>query len=232
MEENDFLKEELLRRAVKQMCEDAYEKEEEMPLHEFSETFEREMETLLESRKRPVYRKRKKYRVLLLAGALIVLSAGTVLAMYPLMRAKMGGIQADVKIDHVEFGLADRKPVTAEEVEKIPFEVKKLDQVPEGFELYQEVLDEEGKGYMAFYRDETDRTLDYSQSCIHTAGIDITGNGTPMKKYSILGKDVYFFTDGIRQSATLEWENYLYAVVGDLSEEEMLELMENLIEKL
>ena len=67
-----------------------------------------------------------------------MLSAGTVL-MYPLMRAKMGGIQADVKIDHVEFGLADRKPVTAEEVEKIPFEVKKLDQVPEGFELYQEV---------------------------------------------------------------------------------------------
>lgn len=51
MAENDFLKEELLRRAVKQMCEDAYEKEEEMPLHEFSETFEREMETLLESRK-------------------------------------------------------------------------------------------------------------------------------------------------------------------------------------
>ena len=63
MAENDFLKEELLRRAVKQMCEDAYEKEEEMPLHEFSETFEREMETLLESRKRPVYRKRKKYQM-------------------------------------------------------------------------------------------------------------------------------------------------------------------------
>ena len=65
MEENDFLKEELLRRAVKQMCEEAYEKEAETPPHTFSETFEREMETLLESREKPGRRKGKKYRVLL-----------------------------------------------------------------------------------------------------------------------------------------------------------------------
>lgn len=232
MEENDFLKEELLRRAVKQMCEDAYEKEEEMPLHEFSETFEREMETLLESRKRPVYRKRKRYRVLLLAGALIVLSAGTVLAMYPLMRAKMGGIQADVKIDHVEFGLADRKPVTAEEVEKIPFEVKKLDQVPEGFELYQEVLDEEGKYYSLDFRTKDGRSLLYVQSCIYTGLTSVTGNGSPMVKYEIGGKDVYTFKDGEEYSAALEWKDYQYVIVGELSEAEILELMQRLIEKL
>lgn len=232
MAENDFLKEELLRRAVKQMCEEAYEKEEEMPLHEFSGAFEREMETLLEKREKPRRKKGKKYRVLLLAGVLIVLSAGTVLAMYPMMRAKMGGIQADVKMDHVEFGLADKKPITEEEMEAIPFEVKKLDQVPEGFELYQEVLDEEGKYYSLDFRTGDGRSLLYMQSCIYTAATSITGDGSPMIKYEIEGKDVYLFTDGTQNSAVLEWENYLYVIAGELPEEEILELMKSLIKKI
>lgn len=232
MEENDFLKEELLRRAVKQMCEEAYEKEAETPPHTFSETFEREMETLLESREKPGRRKGKKYRVLLLAGALIVLSAGTVLAMYPLMRAKMGGMQAEVKTDYVEFGLADKKPVTEKELEKIPFEVKKPDWIPEGFELYQEVLDEEGKYYSLDFRTADGRSLFYMQNCIYTGATSITGDGSPMIKYEMEGKDVYLFSDGTRNSAVLEWEEYLYVMVGELPEEEILELMKNLIKKL
>lgn len=53
-----------------------------------------------------------------------------------------------------------------------------------------------------------------------------------MIKYEMEGKDVYLFSDGTRNSAVLEWEEYLYVMVGELPEEEILELMKNLIKKL
>lgn len=53
-----------------------------------------------------------------------------------------------------------------------------------------------------------------------------------MVKYEMGGKDVYTFKDGEEYSAALEWKDYQYVIVGELSEAEILELMQQLIEKL
>lgn len=109
------------------------------------------------------------------------------------------------------------------------FKKYELAEVPEGYELQDEMY-EEGIGvYHVYYTNEKQQTLVFKQGNKGNNNLgNVTANRKDMEKVTVGGFEGYFIHDTDMNNLILSDEDYTLLFTGDLSKEELLEIAGNL----
>lgn len=164
---------------------------------------------------------RLKFRYLLLAILLLVLSTATVMAYEPLLEF-MESIVCTVFPDRVEI----RGKENAKTEKMGGFMVPSY--IPEGYELIAEITDDVmGTCYLIWEKEEV--TLSYSQFGVDTTNMTMTASESMMMDFMIGEHEGKGFVDdkGVR-TVFFENESCIYMVTGEESYEELVRILEKL----
>lgn len=223
----------LLKDAVKIAVEKDYQKEvtdfPKKDSHTFSPSFEEKMYPLLH-REAPIrYRKRLKFRYLLVAVLVLLFSGMTVLA-NPDIRERIGKYFEQLFDDHTDVSLD-----APEQPKKKEFVKVKPTYIPEGCKLVKEIYESTINKYDILYTDKNGFTLHYMQtpiSLFEDNTFSITSNGTPAQEIDIGGFPAYLITDeyGIH-SLIYVTDNYIFYTSGNINSDELIKIIKSLKKK-
>ncbi|GAB5613911.1 hypothetical protein JCM37172_10140 [Faecalimonas hominis] len=220
----------LLENAVKIAVEKDYKKEvtdfSERDSHTFPPAFEEKMQPLLH-RESPIrYRKRLKFRYLLVAILVLLFGGMTVLA-NPDIRERIGKYFEQLFDDHTDVSFDAPENHKEKEFVKV-----KPTYIPEGCTLVDAEYDSTFETYSLIYEDKNERTFYYEQSSVkffEDSSVSISSDGTPAKKIDISGFPCYLLSDeyGFHTLMYIT-DNYVFQVGGESSSEELIKVIKSL----
>ncbi len=231
----------LLKAAFSQMVEQEYEKRpKEFPKHQFSPQFEHSMEELLRTGKiSDKTEKKDKREFSMLALLRPIRSRRAVLAMVVLMVCMFGATVSGTNPiivwlhnswmeqhgDYVELESREKE----EKSSQGDFQRYELAQIPEGYQLAEEVFDESVGIYYTLYTNEDRSTFTFSQSMKDNGNLgNITANRKDMEQVKIGGFEGYYFKDFDNDNLILSNAEYILVFTGNFSKEEFLEMADKL----
>lgn len=223
----------LLEDAIKIAVEKDYKKEvtdfSDKDIHTFSPAFEEKMQPLLQPKSPARYRKRLKFRYLLVAVLILLFGGMTVLA-NPDVRERIGKYFEQLFDDHTDVSLD--APEQHKEKEFVKVEPT---YIPEGCTLAEEMYEPIINKYDILYTDKNGFTLHYMQAPIsffEDSTFSITSNGTPAQEIDIGGFPAYLITDeyGIH-SLIYVTDNYTFYISGKINSDELIKIIKNLKKK-
>lgn len=220
----------LLENAVKIAVEKDYKKEvtdfSEKDSHTFSPAFEEKMQPLLR-RESPIrYRKRLKFRYLLVAILVLLFGGMTVLA-NPDVRERIGKYFEQLFDDHTDVSLDAPEQHKEKEFVKV-----KPTYIPEGYELIEKAYNKQTQEYILSFVNENGYALHYTQSIPEqweNSPNSITSNGVPAKTLDIGGFPGYLLSDehGV-YSLIYVTDNYIFYASGKVDSEELIKIIQSL----
>lgn len=164
---------------------------------------------------------RLKFRYLLIAALLLVLSTATVMAYEPILEF-MESIVCTIFPDRVEMKGKGNEETAKTGGFMIP------SYIPEGYELISEITDDVlGTCYIIWEKEEA--TLSYSQFGVDTTSMTMTASENVMMDFMIGEYEGKGFADdkGVR-TVFFENEACIYMVTGEESYEELIKMLEKL----
>lgn len=186
----------LLKDAVKIAVEKDYQKEvtdfSDKDIHTFSPAFEEKMQPLLQSKSPVRYRKRLKFRYLLVAVLILLFSGMTVLA-NPDVRERIGKYFEQLFDDHTDVSLDVPENHKEKEFVKV-----KPTYIPEGYTQIEKTYTKQTQEYILSFVNENGDTLHYTQSLPEqweNSPNSITSDGVPAKTLDIGGFPGYLLSD-------------------------------------
>lgn len=231
----------LLKAAFSQMVEQEYEKRpKEFPRHQFSPQFEHSMEELLRTGKiSDKTEKKDKREFSMLALLRPIRSRRAILAMVVLMVCMFGatvnGTNPIIVWLHNSWmeQHGDYVELESREKEEKPsqrgFQKYELTQIPEGYQLAEELFDESIGMYYLFYTNEEENTFTFRQSAKNNGNLgNITANRKDMEPVKVGEFEGYYFKDSDNDNLILSNVEYILAFTGNVSKEEFLEMAEKL----
>lgn len=231
----------LLKAAFSQMVEQEYEKRpKEFPKHQFSPQFEHSMEELLRTGKiSDKTEKKDKREFSMLALLRPIRSRRAVLAMVVLMVCMFGatvsGTNPIIVWLHNSWMEQHRDYVELEnrendaEVSDGEFQKYELTQIPEGYQLTEELFDENIGMYYLYYINEDESTFTFRQSKKDNGNIgNITANRKDMEQVRVGEFEGYYFKDSDNDNLILSNAEYILVFTGNFSKEEFLEMADKL----
>lgn len=203
--------------------------------HDFSKEYRKKIERTIYKRKitegpgflHEGQKGRKiKYRYFLLVAILLILSASTALAVGPI-REKLVQAFYIVYYDNVEVRRDDVEDLNADSGE--PMIVKRPTYIPEGYELFEDDLDESINYLSMRWENEKEELLDYTQYDTRITISTVTSDGSELEQIEINGYDARLVWDNHNNLGTLfyETEEYVYMISGHLSKEELIKILES-----
>lgn len=130
--------------------------------------------------------------------------------------------------DYVEIEGRDNEQEIAEHTSD-SFRKYELTKAPEGYELRDEMYEENIGVYHMFYSDEDDNLFIFKQGGKDNNNLgNVIANRKDMEKVTIGGFEGYFIEDSDVNNLVLSDEETILLFTGDLSKEELLELAGNL----
>lgn len=239
---DDLLKEALQKAmGIKLMAYDnRLEKEEN---HTFSEEYREKMRAMLQGsdgkeEARPIRSiKRKKHirlKAALIAAIIMLMGAVTVLAVEPL-REKVYQIIEKNFSDHTDINVKELgEAIDSEKREITPesFELKRLVNVPEQYEVEYEELVQEVCDYILIYTDDKEESIVYQQQGIeYMDSWSITSDGTGTTTVSVHG-DVGYVLEDEHGWVTVIYphEGYVYSLAGREEAETLAAILETIFE--
>lgn len=187
------------------------------------------MQPLLQSKSPVRYRKRLKFRYLLVAVLILLFGGMTVLA-NPDVRERIGKYFEQLFDDHTDVSLDVPENHKEKEFVKV-----KPTYIPEGCKLVKEIYEPTINKYDILYTDRNKFTLHYMQAPIsffENATFSITSNGTPAQEIDIGGFPAYLITDeyGIH-SLIYVTDNYIFYTSGKINSDELIKIIKSLKKK-
>ena len=231
----------LLKAAFSQMVEQEYEKRpKEFPKHQFSPQFEHSMEELLRTGKiSDKTEKKDKREFSMLALLRPNRSRRSVLAMVVLMVCMFGATVSGTNPiivwlhnswmeQHGDYVELENRENDAE-VSDGEFQKYELTQIPEGYQLTEELFDENIGMYYLYYINEDESTFTFRQSKKDNGNIgNITANRKDMEQVRVGEFEGYYFKDSDNDNLILSNAEYILVFTGNFSKEEFLEMADKL----
>ncbi len=231
----------LLKAAFSQMVEQEYEKRpKEFPKHQFSPQFEHSMEELLRTGKiSDKTEKKDKREFSMLALLRPIRSRRAVLAMVVLMVCMFGATVSGTNPiivwlhnswmeQHGDYVELENRENDAE-VSDGEFQKYELTQIPEGYQLTEELFDENIGMYYLYYINEDESTFTFRQSKKDNGNIgNITANRKDMEQVRVGEFEGYYFKDSDNDNLILSNAEYILVFTGNFSKEEFLEMADKL----
>lgn len=231
----------LLKAAFSQMVEQEYEKRpKEFPRHQFSPQFEHSMEELLRTGKiSDKTEKKDKREFSMLALLRPIRSRRAVLAMVVLMVCMFGAtVNGTNPIivwlydswmeqhgDYVEMESREKEEKPSQGV----FQRYELAQIPEGYQLAEELFDESVGIYYMLYSNEDENTFIFKQGKKENGNFgNVSANRKDMEQVKVGEFEGYYVKDSYTSNLVLSDEEYMLVFIGDLSKEEFLTMAEDL----
>lgn len=220
----------LLEDAVKIAVEKDYKKEvtdfSDKDIHTFSPAFEEKMQPLLHPNSPVRYRKRLKFRYLLVAVLILLFGGMTALA-NPDVRERIGKYFEQLFDDHTDVSLD-----VPEQHKKKEFVKVKPTYIPKGYELIDTEYDDTFETYSLIYDDKDERTFYYKQSSVkffEDSSVSISSDRTPAKKIDIGGFPCYLLSDeyGFHTLIYIT-DNYVFQVGGENNSDELIKVIKSL----
>lgn len=228
----------LLKAAFSQMVEQEYEKRpKEFPKHQFSPQFEHSMEELLRTGKMADKKDDREFSLLALLRP--IRSRRAVLAMVVLMVCLFGATVSGTNPiivwlhdswmeQHGDYVEIENRENDAE-VSDGEFQRYELTQIPEGYQLTEELFDESIGMYYLYYINEDESTFTFRQSKKENGNIgNITANRKDMEQVRVGEFEGYYFKDSDNDNFILSNAEYMLVFTGNLSKEEFIEMAEGL----
>ena len=231
----------LLKAAFSQMVEQEYEtRPKEFPKHQFSPQFEHSMEELLRTGKiSDKTEKKDKREFSMLALLRPIRSRRAVLAMVVLMVCMFGATVSGTNPiivwlhnswmeQHGDYVELENRENDAE-VSDGEFQKYELTQIPEGYQLTEELFDENIGMYYLYYINEDESTFTFRQSKKDNGNIgNITANRKDMEQVRVGEFEGYYFKDSDNDNLILSNAEYILVFTGNFSKEEFLEMADKL----
>lgn len=231
----------LLKAAFSQMVEQEYEKRpKEFPKHQFSPQFEHSMEEILRTgRMADKAEKKDKREFSMLALLRPIRSRRAVLAMVVLMVCLFGATVSGTNPiivwlhdswmeqhgDYVEIENREKGSKRSDEA----FQKYELTQIPEGYQLVEELFDESIGIYYLYYVNEEEDTFTFRQSMKDNKNLgNITANRKDMEQVKVGEFEGYYVKDSDNDNFILSNAQYMLIFTGNLSKEEFLAMAEGL----
>ena len=220
----------LLKDAVKIAVEKDYQKEvtdfSDKDIHTFSPAFEEKMQPLLQSKSPVRYRKRLKFRYLLVAVLILLFSGMTVLA-NPDVRERIGKYFEQLFDDHTDVSLDVPENHKEKEFVKV-----KPTYIPEGYTQIEKTYTKQTQEYILSFVNENGDTLHYTQSLPEqweNSPNSMTSDGVPSKTLDIGGFPGYLLSDehGV-YSLIYVTDNYIFYAGGKTESEELIKMIKSL----
>lgn len=231
----------LLKAAFLQMVEQEYEKRpKEFPKHQFSPQFEHSMEELLRTGKiSDKTEKKDKREFSMLALLHPIRSRRAVLAMVVLMVCMFGATVNGTNpiivwlYDSWMEQHGDYVELESREKEEKPsqggFQKYELTQIPEGYQLAEELFDESVGIYYMLYSNEDENTFIFKQGKKENGNFgNVSANRKDMEQVKIGGFEGYYFKDSDNDNLILSNAEYILVFTGNVSKEEFLEMADKL----
>ena len=194
--------------------------------HVFSDRFEKNMESVIKKNKHPQLK-----RVLRMAASfalVILISSGSVMALFPTARAAVMGWlfgQEGTVFSYRSMG---------EESESDVYYKYELTQIPEGYYLWQEIVDE-SQSIMLYAEEETGHLLKVTGSPNDGTGAMFLLTTTDEKSTVQIGDITadFYLSESEDVSSGLAWvdpeNDYLICFDGFFSKEELIAMAESLV---
>lgn len=231
----------LLKAAFSQMVEQEYEKRpKEFPKHQFSPQFEHSMEELLRTGKMADKKEKKDDREFsLLALLRPIRSRRAVLAMVVLMVCLFGATVSGTNPiivwlhdswmeQHGDYVETENREKDAEVISG-EFHKYELTQIPEGYQLAEELFDESVGIYYMLYSNEKENTFIFKQGKKENGNFgNVSANRKDMEQIRVGEFEGYYVKDSDTENLVLSDEEYMLVFIGNLSKEEFLVMAESL----
>lgn len=222
----------------------AYEKKiEKEEDHIFSEEYRKHMDRMLQTEEskeenRTIrYRSKRKslrLKIALVAAIIMLMGSMTVLAVEPIreklyeMIEKIFPDHTDITFGEIEEAIgAEKRAITSDN-----FEIKRLENVPEQYEVEYEEAVPEVCDYMLIYTDAEENSIIYQQQAIEYIDVwSITSDGTAAEKISIHG-DVGYALEDEKEWRTIIYpcDGYVYSLSGNEEVEVLVDILETIFE--
>ncbi|MDU3181018.1 MAG: DUF4367 domain-containing protein [Lachnospiraceae bacterium] len=184
------------------------------------------MQPLLQSKSPVRYRKRLKFRYLLVAVLILLFGGMTTLA-NPDVRERIGKYFEQLFDDHTDVSLD-----VPEQHKKKEFVKVKPTYIPEGYTQIEKTYTKQTQEYILSFVNENGDTLHYTQSLPEqweNSPNSITSDGVPAKTLDIGGFPGYLLSDehGV-YSLIYITDNYTFYVGGKVDAEELIKMIQSL----
>lgn len=236
---DNVIREDLFRAAVEKASRDEYREiqrkiEESKDTLNFTSQFERRMRSLIRDVRNgrsiqaagsaSLRSGRKARRTLLIAAVLVVISAGTVLAVDPI-RVKISEAFVTIFGDHADISTNK----TGHEEQGKPHFLKYYPTViPKGYDVIFDELSVETGSYDLVYENEDGDTIAFSQVASDKISMDLTSDGRTFEKIKIRGNRGYYLTDSEINSVVWSENGYVFTISSELNRRELIKMAEGL----
>lgn len=236
---DNVIPEDLFRTAVEKASRDEYrELQKKIEQHKdtltFSGQFERRMRKMIrmaeQGKKLTNIRRvnlrsgKKARRTLLVAAILVIVSAGTVLAVDPI-RIKISEAFVTIFGDHADIS-TDK--TGHEEKGKPDFRKYSPTVIPKGYYVIFDDLSAETGSYDLVYENEDGETIAFSQVVSDKISMDLTSNGRTFEKIKIRGNRGYYLTDSEINSIVWAENGYVFTISSEMNRKELIKMAEGL----
>lgn len=174
---------------------------------------------------RPVSRLagRKRRRVLFVAAALVIMCAGTAVAVEP-VRERIAEAFITVFGDHADISTTKE----GHGDEKFTFRRYEPDAIPEGYRVILDECCEETASSDIVYENGTGNTIAISQVASDKISMDLASDGETLEKLCVRGIRGYYVTDKEIGSIVWEEDGCVFTISSQLNREELVNLAERL----
>lgn len=238
----DEVMDEEIRMAFEAIVDEEYANRPKVPKAQFSEEFERRMQSLLydepevevepEEKKTSrlssmlaLFRPVKSRRAIVVVAAVMMLLVGMTAGGANPIIIWLHDSWMEQHGDYVEI---ENRENTAE-VSKESFQKYELTELPEGYELKNEQFYEEIGIYQMTYIDEQENVLFFKQGKKENGNLgNITANRKDIEEVNINGLEGYYVKDSDMANLVLSDEEYMLVFTANLSKEQFIKLAEGL----
>ncbi len=204
--------------------------------HVFSQKYREKMDKLVMRERSSVVNiksyRRLKWKYLLIAVLLMIIASMTAMAVEP-VREKVYQIIETLFSDHTDISIEQMNEEIGQKGQNITsdnFDIRKVKEIPDGYDLEEDVFIQEIYCYFAIYNNLNDQSIQYQQMAIeHMDAWGITSSGDSAEKIAVNGDIGYLLTDDKQYHFVIyPWEGYVFTISGYNEVDELVEMLESI----